>query len=349
MAGPGRRPTLVVIELDQDHIIQQLLGEGRRFSFYQAVRLLRHTVKGRAAAEKPDMSELIRVRPELSLAFPAADIESIEQTRDTDDRDIFRITATFLGLYGNSSPLPTFYTESLLRDNLNEDTVCRDFLDILNQRLYELLYQGWLKYRTFFQVFEENDPQHIERLYCLLGLGSDSLRHSQGPPELVYHLLRYIGLLTQFPRSAAGLETMLGDALADVPVRVLQCVPRKARIPVSQQLRVGLTGSRLGTDSYLGDEIEDRMGKFRIRVGPLDQSGFLRFTPGQKGHQLLTALTEIYATEPLAYEVELVLAARQARTASLGDPLRAVLGVTTWVFSREHLGEVTTRFTVNRA
>lgn len=336
-------------KVEQDHIIEQLLSQGRRFSFFQAIRLLRHALKNRADADRLDIGERIRVRPELSLAFPPADIDAIERIGEDGDRDFFRITATFLGLYGNSSPLPTFYTESLLRDSLNEETVCRDFLDILNQRLYELLYQAWLKHRSFFQISEERDPQHIERLYCLIGLGSESLRQSQGRPEVVYHLLRYIGLLTQFPRSAAGLETLLSDALPDVPVRIVQCIPRKARIPDSQQMRIGVSGSRMGMDSFLGEEIEDRMGKFRIRIGPLDQSGFLTFTPGQKGYEMLSTLTEIYATEPLAYEVELVLAERQAKTVSLGDPMRAVLGVTTWVFSRQHLGEVTTRFEVKRA
>lgn len=332
----------------QDHTIQHLMDEGRSFSFFQAVRLLRQMVKVRDTDEGPDMNELIQVRPELSLAFPAADIERIERFTRSDGNHFFRITATFLGLYGNSSPLPTFYTEALLRDNLNEETVVRDFLDILNRRLYDLLFKGWLKYRTFLQVAEERNPHHIERLYCLLGLGSEGLRQSQGSPELVYRLLRYIGLLTQFPRSACGLQTLLNDALGGLPVQVVPCIHRRAKIPPSQRLRVGLSGNRLGADCHLGEEIDDRMGKFRIRIGPLDQAGFLRFTPGQMGYQMLTTLTEIYAVEPLAYEVELVLAERQARTACLGDPVRAVLGVTTWVFSRRHLGEVATRFSVNR-
>ncbi|MDA8138488.1 MAG: type VI secretion system baseplate subunit TssG [Desulfobacteraceae bacterium] len=329
-------------------IIGQLLDRGRAFSFFQAVRLLRHAVKGRRSDDAVAMSEMIRVRPELSLAFPAADIDCIEQTVSEDGHDIFRITATFLGLYGTSSPLPTFYTEELLEGRLNDETVTRSFLDILNQRLYELLYQGWLKYRTYFQVTEENDSQHLERLYCLLGLGSEPLRRSQGPPGFDYRLLRYIGLLTQFPRSASGLETLLKDALRDVPLRIVPCIHRIAKIPERQQLRLGRCGCQLGMNSYVGDEIEDRMGYFRIRVGPLDQAGFLRFTPGQENYALLTALTEIYTIQPLAYEVELVLAAHQAKTVCLGDPIRSVLGVTTWVFSREHLGEVSTRFKVSR-
>lgn len=347
MAGTHRRSSPDMTKADRTDIVKELLANGRAFSFFQAVRLLRHVVKGRTLNGKPDMSELIRVRPDLSLAFPAADIDRIEQV-DSGGGAVYRITATFLGLYGSASPLPTFYTEDLLAESSNDESVSRDFLDILNQRFYELLFQGWLKYRNFSQVAEEKNAEHLERLFCLAGLGSEVLRRSQGETHFSHSLLRYIGLLTQFPRSASGLSTLLRDALRGVPLQIVPCIPRKAKIPEPQQLRVGQSGSRLGMDSYLGDEIEDRMGKFRIQIGPLDQAGFLKFTPGNSGYELLSSLTGIYVTDPLAYEVELILAARQAQTISLGDPVRSVLGVTTWVFSEKHLGEVRTRFTVNR-
>lgn len=347
MARPHRGTSADIKQIENAPIIDDLLNNSRAFSFFQAVRLLRHLVKGAGADGAKAIRDMIRVRPELSLAFPSADIAGIERT-EGDPGDYFLITATFLGLYGSTSPLPTFYTEDLIDEYSQDESVSRDFIDILNQRLYDLLYQGWLKYRNFLQASEENNSEHLERLYCLIGLGSEALRQSQGQGDIAHTLLRYMGLFTQFPRSAAGLATILGDALKGIPLKIEQCVLRKAKIPEPQQFRVGLSGSRLGTDSYLGDEIEDRMGKFRIQVGPLDQAGFLQFTPGNKNYELLKTLTQVYCVEPLAYELELILAARQAETVCLGDSVRSVLGVTTWVFSQQHLGEVRTRFTVNR-
>ncbi|MEJ2037769.1 MAG: type VI secretion system baseplate subunit TssG, partial [Desulfosarcinaceae bacterium] len=81
---------------------------------------------------------------------------------------------------------------------------------------------------------------------------------------------------------------------------------------------------------------------------PLNQADFLRFTPGNPGYNDLVSLTELFVTEPLAYDVELILASGQARTVCLGDRVRSSLGVTTWVFSHRNLGEVHTRFIVNR-
>jgi type VI secretion system protein ImpH len=286
------------------------------------------------------------LRPKLSLAFPSADIDRIETTSEQDATG-FRITANFLGLYGTASPLPTFYTEDLLAEASQDETVSRDFMDILNQRIYTLFFQGWLKYRQYLQVSEIRDPRHLERLYCLAGLGSEVLRRVQDRDYPGFALLRYLGLLTQYPRSAAGLATLLSDALGGIPLRVVPCIPRKAKIPEAQCMRIGLSGNRIGVDGYLGEEIDDRMGQFRIEIGPLDQAGFLRFTPGKEGYNIVAALTATYVTDPLSYEVELILAARQARTVALGDPVRSVLGVTTWVFSEQYLGEVRTRFAVN--
>ncbi len=347
MARPHRGTSVDIEKFGHAPIIQELMNNSRAFSFFQAMRLLRHLVKGRGTDVSQSMSGTIRVRPELSLAFPSSDIDSIEPVEDRQG-DIFQITATFLGLYGTTSPLPTFYTEDLIDEYSQDESVSRDFLDILNQRLYELLYRGWLKYRNYLQAAEENNREHLERLYCLIGLGSKALRNSQGRNDVSHKLLRYMGLLTQFPRSATGLAAILGDALKGIPLKIEQCILRKAKIPVPQQFRVGLSGSSLGMNSYVGDEIEDRMGKFRIQIGPLDQAGFLQFTPGNKNYELLKTLTEIYCVEPLAYEVELILAERQAQTVCLGDNVRSVLGVTTWVFSQKELGEVRTRFTVHR-
>lgn len=345
MAGTHRRSAADLNSAeDGGESIRALLRSGPEYDFFQALRLLRHAVRERHPRAEAAMADRIRVRPNLSLAFPAADIEAIGRDHDDAGEPVYRLTVNFLGLYGASSPLPTFYTEDLLAEAAQDESVSRDFLDIIHQRLYDLLHQSWLKYRLYLQVAEEQHPAHLERLYCLLGFGSEAGRHAADPAVPVHSLLRYIGLFTQYPRSAAGLATLLGDALQGVPIRIVQCIPRQAIIPRSQRLRMGMGANRLGLDSHIGQVIEDRMGRFRIRIGPLDSDHFHQFTPGNPRHAILEALTTLYITEPLACEVELILAAGQAETICLGNPRRARLGVNSWVFSEPSLGEVRTRF-----
>ena len=344
MAGANRGPATAMSGSEPLDITADLMSRAWSYSFFQAMRLLQRLTAGERSAGAP-VFDPIRVRPALNLGFPAADIAKIEAV-EFDDQNRYLITATFFGLYGSSSPLPTFYTEELINEAGQDETVSRDFLDIIHNRLYSLLFQAWLKYRLFFQVAEAQNDFYLERLFCLIGMGAPKLRNRIADPR---GLLRYIGLFTQFPRSATGLITLLRDAINDVPLQLVPCIHRMAKIPEAQRLRMGMSGSTLGVNTYVGKEIEDRMGKFQIKIGPLCQADFLRFTPGNPGHTKLTALTELYITEPFEYEVELVLAANQAETVCLGDPVRSVLGVTTWVFSEENLGEVHTRFTVDRA
>ncbi len=344
MAGTNRGSHADLTATGPDPARDDLVTTGSAFNFFQAIRLLRRTA-AETTNPKTLQDDHIRVRPALNLAFPAADIESI-QLQSSQDRPRYLVTANFLGLYGTSSPLPTFYTEDLIDEAGQDESVSRDFLDVIHHRLYHLLFQGWLKYRLFFQVAEERNEDYLERLFCLMGLGTPALRESIPDAR---GLLRYIGLFTQFPRSGQGLCTLLRDALGEVPIDLTPCIRRMAKIPHSQRLRMGFTGNRLGLDTFVGEEIADRMGRFRVEIGPLTQAEFLRFTPGNSGYATLTTLTELYIVEPLEFEVELILAHGQAQTVCLGDRFRSVLGVTTWVFSEPTLGEVRTRFSVNRS
>ena len=320
----------------------ELLKEGHAFSFFQAMRLLRFFARQSSGASKSpaDRSQKIRIRPSLSLAFPASDVERIEELGDRDDAQ-FLITVNFMGLYGCASPLPTFYTEDLIDEEVEDESVSRDFIDILNQRIFTLLFECWGKYQQYLQVVEQENSAYINRLFCLLGLGEKTTRKEITEPG---RLLRYIGLFTQFPHSALGLETLLRDAFGATSVKVIPCVERIAKIPSSQTLRLGVSACRLGDDTYLGDELPDRMGKFRIRLGPLTAADFKRFSPGTEEFKRLVFLTDLYFVEPLEYDVELILAGREAKTVCLGDPERASLGVDTWIFSTHELGEVRTIF-----
>ncbi|WP_298437185.1 type VI secretion system baseplate subunit TssG [Geobacter sp.] len=215
------------------HIVEELLARGHEFSFIQALRLLR------AAAPRDDgPAPRIRVRPELSLAFPASDIKRVKRTDDG-----YLVTATFLGLYGQASPLPTFYTEELIEEEAADLSAARDFLDLVNQRFYELFEACATKYRLFFREAEDGNEDVRERLFCAAGLGEPE--HRAGFPE-PRSLLRYMGLLFLQPRSALGLKTLLSDALG-VPVEIIECVPRWMTIPDDQRYCLGVQGT-LGGD-----------------------------------------------------------------------------------------------------
>jgi type VI secretion system protein ImpH len=313
------------------HLEKDLLGKGSGYSFFQAFRLLMSRIHG-----ERDSGGALRVKPDLSLGFPASDVVRIERS---DDEDALRYTMTvsFLGLYGSSSPLPTFYTEDLLEEQSQDESVTREFLDCINQRFYELLFEAWRKYRQHLRVVEGQDAAAMERLFCLVGLGEQKLREELRSP---YALIRYAGLFTQFPRSALGLKTLLRDALELSSLEIEQCVPRWVPIPEEQRSALGGRYAELGSNLHVGEKILDRMGKVRIHVGPLKKRQFQQLMPGMPKHELLVSLVRLYVSDALEFDLHLSMQPGEAQKTCLGGAQWSALGLDTWVYSRQAIGEV---------
>ena len=322
-------------------LLLELLREGHDFSFFQSIRLLRLFSRPASENLKPrPIEELVKIRPSLSLAFPPADVSRIVENEEKEGPR-FMAVANFLGLYGTSSPLPTFYTEDLMEEASEDESTARDFFDVVNGRLFQLLFKCMMKYNLFLQVAEDGSLENIERLFCLLGIGEKPLRSDIDEP---CRLLRYIGLFTQFPRSALGLRTLLSDALVKAPVNIVPCLYRRAKIPEDQRMKFGGSVGTLGVDAVVGEEIEDRMGKFRIQIGPLKGDLFPKFFPGDRLYEDMVALTRLYVLDPLEFDLEVILAAGEARPVCLGASEWSRLGWDTWSFSGDALGEARVRF-----
>lgn len=316
------------------YLKQNLLKNGFDYSFFQVLRLLsRIDEQASSDLTVSELARSVRVRPNLSLAFPAADVEEVKEIVGAHSSK-YQVTANFLGLYGVSSPLPTFYTEDLIDEASEDESAAREFVDTLNHRIYLLFFESLQKYRPFFHINEKDRALYKERLFCLEGLGEKV--HLANIPK-ADQLLRYIGLFSQKPRSAEGLKILLGDALG-YDIGITSCVLRKALIPEDQLLRLGLSGGVLGEDCVLGRELDDRMGKFRIEIGPLNSDEYREFFPGSEAYNRLVLLTELYLQDPLEYEIEVFMHKQQAQTVCLGSERWSKLGMDTWLYAGNEIG-----------
>ncbi len=326
MAGTDRAATV--------DLTSRLLRDAPSVTFFQAIRLLQRALRHEqgAGGTPAEVWDKLHIRPNLSLAFPETDLDAIEALPDGKG---YRITANFFGLYGVSSPLPTFYTESLIEEQRADKRAVREFLDIVHSALYPIFFEAWSKNRPCRTVFEEGADAHLDRLYALIGMGEASNRTRQ--PH-AYQLLRYAGLLTQFPRSAMGLETLLSDALEQVPVSVESCVPTQMDIPTEQRLILGerreAAQGQLGHGAWLGQSVNDRMNHFRVRIGPVSADQYHQLLPGQPQYGWVKYLVRLYQVGCLASSLELVLTASSLqRPACLGVVQWGRLGLDTWIFS----------------
>ncbi len=289
-------------------LIRDLLERGHEFSFPQVMRLAR-------ACLGPDALErnLIKARPKLSLAFPAADVDRVERTKDGG----LLVSANFGGLYGVDSPLPTFETEDLFDDQCDDRTAARDFLDIIHQRLYYLYATSWSKYRTLIRIVEEQDPAETQRAWSLLGMGEKDLA-DLAPASFPF--LRYSGLFARLTRPVSALEAMLKDALGIEAIEILQCQRRVVPIPEDQRMRLDRGANTLDVDAVLGPDVEDWMGKMIIKAGPLDWQQYTALLPDAPLYNLMAMLVHLYLPHPLVIELELVLAEGEAPPFILDNP-----------------------------
>lgn len=302
-------------------IKETLLAHGERYSYFQALRLLRLFEKNSGAVP----GENLRIRPRLALNFPKNDIDSIEAR----PQGGYRITANFFGLYGVASPLPTYYTEDLFEEERNGGHVMREFIDIVHYALYPQLFDAWSKYRLEQRVVEDDDQRALNHLYSFVGLEDADLRVDLLPDSAA--LLRYAGLLNQRPRSALGLQIMLADSFPEVTVTIDSCVLRSMPVPIDQQCSLGRQGHRLGEDAYLGTRIDDYGSNLRICLSDLPQALFFQLLPGAAGYQKLKFLTRFYLIDPLEVEIELMLRPEEADGARLNSQQWSRLGLDTWL------------------
>lgn len=314
-----------------DHsLIAALLREGFRFSFFQAVRLLQHSVPGAAPVghQGPVDKEAVRFRPVLDLAFASSDVAKVTRGSGGDGQPRYDVATTFLSIYGAVSPLPTYFTEELLAQD--DDSLQREFLDLFHHRAISLFYRVWEKYRYTSRFSPDGSDYFSKRFQMLLGLDRLPENHRVGRVRL----LGLAGLLTQVPRSASSLRSVISDYFEDVPVRVDSCVGRWLPIPEDQRNRLALTNTRLGRDLSLGERVFDRSCTFRIALGPMPLEEYMAFLPCGDRMPELRELTDLMNGDGLDYEVELRLREEEVPPLQLSGP-SARLGWSTWLGRRD--------------
>ena len=312
-------------------MIDELLDNADQYDFNQALRLL-----NRLADSSQQKQPNLRIRPDLSVDYPQADIERIEALPDGDG---YELLTTFFGLYGVASPLPGYYTEELLDEEWDERTAQRDFLDIIHQRLYPLLYRAWLKYRFAQNAVEQADDRYWEILFSLIGLPQEFRRDA----KLCGRLARYAGILNQQPKTQLGLKTILQDYLQPIAVDIEPCVARTVTIAAQQRAQLGLRNHRLGEDCLLGEQLQDRSGKFRIHIGPLTQQQFVQLGDDSDTIKFIKAICRLFLTQPLQSEIRLTLEKGAVQPLQLGEAEFGLLGQSSWLVheSNQHRFSVT--------
>lgn len=281
--------------------------------------------------------EVILFKSDASIAFPSSDLTSL--TRD--DRGQFTLTTKFLGFSGSQSPLPGYYLDRMARESAQNEEGLKEFLDLFSHRWTQFVYHAWRKYRYYICFRNGGTDSFSQRMYALVGLGSQSLRDKLA----INHskMLAYAGVLAapgRAPEVVCDLVSHCFD-LPDVTLESWQL--RRVVIDPGEQNRLGERNPKNKTAGYvpgrsvvgvnftLGAHVPDRSGKFLLRIGSLSMSRYLSFLPGGEHHAALTLFIAFLLRDQFAWDLRLDLAPAQAQGMKLGDRGRACIGRTAFI------------------
>jgi type VI secretion system protein ImpH len=334
----------------RDPALEELFKEPWRFEFHQAMRvLLRNSDHGSTlggADRRFDLNrEPVRIGANASLAFPASDIQSLQEVQAPGETP--KMTVNFLGLTGPTGVLPLPYTEFLIEREVEGDNGPAEFLDVFNHRMALLFYFAWEKYRSPVAFEREIEHDLLRRiLLSLVGLGTDYLQNRQNRQQLPNaFFVNYSALLAIQPRSASALRSILSDYFG-VPVEIQQFAGTWYLLDEGSRTQFQDDESdsqRLGYGVVVSEEYWSQESMVRLRVGPLDLETYRRFLPGSRNFTLLREICRFFSRDEMVFEAQLILDKDKVPATALGEEetvaaaegaaTGAQLGWTTWVKS----------------
>lgn len=308
-AARGKHPAL----------IQDLLEHAPAYEFYQALQL----VETDASGSRPSLAGVtgqMRLRPATELSFPAGDIRRCS----LDEQGRLDFELNFSGLYGVDAPLPHYFLD-MVAEGDDPGLVLRAFLDVFNQRLYQLHYLGWKKFHCHGQ--QEQSSLYSRYLKALGGADTQPVSES----------FAYAGLIGSRVKNSQGLSGLLEDYL-QMPVGLCQYAPCWVRLEGLPALG-GREELALGENVLLGDRVLDLSRKILIRIGPVSLTAARTLLPGQQGAKELGQLIRQYLDPTIQFDIDLEIRPESGTAAQLGAS-EVILGWTSWLGNLDREGNV---------
>jgi len=311
-----------------------LLAQAKNHDFFRLLEQL-HGLHG-DDLEATDAAEPEHQRVRLSsyagLGFPASDIMFAERM-PAQARSDYRVQASFFGLHGPDSPLPSYYLDRLAYDAGQGTGIRPAFVDFFNHRLLTLLHQAWRKYRYYVRFQREAKDRFSRYVFALIGLNDEELRGATPIPWS--RLLSYAGLIASRSRSPSVVAGIIAHCFDLDAVHIQEFEQRYMQVPEGQRLALGQRNGVLGDSFVVGARVRTRHSKFTIVIPDLNQSRFREFLPSGENFERLRKLIDFLLRDPSAYDLALGLRRDEVPPFNLGRHGGSHLGWTSFVDQKE--------------
>lgn len=315
---------------DITHLMLDLPENAPSYSVFYAIHICETMLKKRMPHVAWDMFEQegLMFRPYEHYAYKAKNIVEFKE-----EDEVMQFVISFMGLYGNDSPLPRCYHEqvSIQQNTFGAGEVpLQNFLDIFNNRIYWLYYQAWKKYRYYLQVKDEPGNKVMGQISAFFGQGAQFRTEELAVSR--YKLMQLSGVLCHRVRSKEGLLIILREFFAGIKVNIRENVKSMVKVENRPKMgsQYGSDSVRLGQHSLLGQWVADYTSRICIELGPMDFESFLAFMPEGESAHLLRYLLRLYLNDSLEYDVKLEVKSEGINKLKWNDK-RLKLGQTTWL------------------
>jgi type VI secretion system protein ImpH len=317
------------------------------FEYFQAIRLLHLANRDKFKSMFQFIRQGLRVRTDVSLGFPGSDLVAIHEYPQKKSAAIeeenpnfsssklgpdnscsprYRLTVTFMGLYGASSPLPPFVAQEVLRDYQEDNFASRDFLDLITYPFFLNHALAYLKSRINYRLLWDEDPLFRGLFANLLG----KIPRQGEPEEVPTENFLSLRLFVSNIRHANGLINTIATETKLRGIGLTENVPRWVTIPLCQRTKLGAQACVLGESTILGEKTRDLMGKIRFTIPVKESQVLVSLMPGGKLRAKIKEITKNYLETPLVYDLKLILAKGVAQKVKLGNS-EGALGISAFL------------------
>lgn len=304
----------------------------------QAVRMVVYYLKVRYPHEDYEkLYNKIRFKANPSLAFQKSELSKVQVIENGEDVCV-ELTLNFLSIFGSSSPLPSHYSETVLKD-LDSNEVLKDYLNIFNHHLQKLIFPIWIKHRYYMQYQSDLKDNFSKYMLSFIGLIEE---HKNKKSLLNLHkLLPYLGTLSMRVKSTGMLVSILRHYLSHQEIEINQCEIDTVAIPSWQYCALGVKNTTLNSDTCIGKFVKCRSTKFSILLKNALWNYLYEFSIYGKKMLELKELIEFMLKQPLHYDLKLQVPKKEVQMCQLTAQNSAYLGVNTVIGNSEQNLNVT--------
>ncbi|RWR02612.1 hypothetical protein ED28_07035 [[Pantoea] beijingensis] len=294
----------------------RLEADLNRINFYRFCQLLekRQPDKPLLGSTSHPGDDPVRFAPHPGMGFPASELKSIEYDED-DDSTPPVVRATFMGMYGVDSPLPTAYLDDITQRREGHESL-QGFLDIFNHRILTQFYRIWRKY-SYPATFEPGGTDTISQsLLGLVGLGIPGTANHIATP--VSRFLALLGVLRQPGKTQQGMQALVSLLAPNTSVQVSPYCLRP--IEISQPL--GFYGDEdflLDGNTPLGDEAMDANSQLLIALSTENEQEAQGWKPDGLLYQDFMVMLRVYLGWRFKAKITLTVSTRMLGVPALGD------------------------------